>query len=68
MHAIETERLTAGRVDAGGAPGWLVSWVLQSARRRHEERRAAAGLLAMGDRLLRDAGMSRLDAERIAGR
>jgi uncharacterized protein YjiS (DUF1127 family) len=63
MCAYETER--QGAWDERSAPGWLVNWVLNSARRHHEDRKAAAGLLAMGDRLLRDVGMSRADAERL---
>ena len=47
------------------APAWLANWVFESARRRHDERRAAAGLLSMGDRLLRDIGMTRADAEAL---
>jgi uncharacterized protein YjiS (DUF1127 family) len=63
MSACETERYAAW--DQGSAPGWLVAWAVNSARRHHEDRKAAAGLLAMGDRLLRDVGMSRADAERL---
>jgi uncharacterized protein YjiS (DUF1127 family) len=50
----------------GATPGWLVAWVLGSARRRHELRKAAAGLMAMDDHLLRDIGVTRADAVRIA--
>ena len=50
---------------AAEAPGWLVTWVVKSAGRRYEERKAAAGLLSMGDRLLRDIGVSRADAEEL---
>jgi uncharacterized protein YjiS (DUF1127 family) len=48
-----------------GAPGWLVAWV-QKSNRRHAERKAAEGLLAMGGRLLRDIGMSEADVDRLA--
>jgi uncharacterized protein YjiS (DUF1127 family) len=64
MHVREMERPHAA-LDQGSAPGWLVAWALNSARRRHEDRKAAAGLLAMGERLLRDVGISRADAERL---
>jgi uncharacterized protein YjiS (DUF1127 family) len=60
MTAFDTDRLI-------GAPGWLVAWVEKTGR-RHAERKAAAGLLAMGDRLLRDIGVTRADAERIVRR
>jgi len=58
----ETPTFTSG---AAEAPGWLAAWVLKSAGRRYEERRAASGLLSMGDRLLRDVGISRADAEEM---
>jgi hypothetical protein len=43
----------------GATPEWLVAWVAGSARRRHEERKAAA-------RLLRDIGVSHAEVERVA--
>lgn len=64
MYVSEIERPYA-IWDQRSAPGWLVAWALNSAQRRHEDRKAAAGLLAMGERLLRDVGMSRADAERL---
>jgi uncharacterized protein YjiS (DUF1127 family) len=46
-------------------PASLVGRLVRRARRRHEARRTANGLLGLGDRLLRDIGISRADAESL---
>jgi uncharacterized protein YjiS (DUF1127 family) len=46
-------------------PAGLIGRMLRRARRRHAARRTASGLLGLGDRLLRDIGISRADAESL---
>jgi uncharacterized protein YjiS (DUF1127 family) len=47
------------------APAAVAGRLIEHLRRRHERRRATAGLLLMGDRMLRDVGLTRADVETI---